>query len=288
MTEQTPEHAPTVTKAEHDEDAFGAKREAHLAEIVEAPIRASIERHAKIAELKRRANEPVMRLLYDDAEASTARAELLKEILEHPDDQRRRQTRTFSDPSTNVLPSVHPGTNVFSRPYDFEIRGPSSESAAIATSRVDGTFSFGLPWGVGDGRYATAGLGLTLRAGVTGVAHIRPSWRYDFSYWTFASFGYTGHTQGAAYASVQDANTGAGLAGREVWLWNTDSDAQADDSGYIDSWALALDVLVHEGQLFNVNLMAGGYVYDDHDIILGYSFAQCSMSMSLPFIVVEL
>jgi hypothetical protein len=276
----------TVRRAEPSGDAYGPEHQAELAQIVEEPVRTESERQARIADLTRRANEPLMRLIREDAAAAAAHADLRKEILAFPDELPNRRARTLSDP-TSLLPSLHGGTNVFSKPYDFEVREPNSPSAQIKTNRVEGTFEFYLPWGEGGGRFANAGIGLTLQAGVTGVAHVRPAWHYELGYWALGGV-LSSHTQGAGLAIVQDANTGAVLAKRTAWLWNVDDGGpQVTDDGYIDSWALGLDALVHAGQLFNVTLIATGYVDDSSPTIFASSFARGFLTMSVPFVVVE-
>jgi hypothetical protein len=153
---------------------------------------------------------------------------------------------------------------------------------------MTGTFSVLLTWGHGGARFATAGVGLTLQAGATGVVHVRPAWQYDYQ--ASADGQWLGaHTDGAGRLVFQDAVTGAVLKEIMAPLWNFNEDRWEQQNGFIDSWALGADLFVQSGQVFTVTFLATAMVDDSGtDHWFGWSLARAFMEMRVPFVVVEL
>jgi len=165
---------------------------------------------------------------------------------------------------------------------------PQKGPGGCDTESLDGTFTVNLHWGFGGARFATAGVGLALRAGATGVAHVRPSWAYDYQGIAYGS-NLSSHTEGTAKVIVQDAVTGAVLKEVTRPLWHFDNDRREDGDSFIDSWALGVDVFIQAGQRFTASFLATAMVDDSGtDFLFGWSLAKAHLQMRTPFVGVEL
>lgn len=229
----------TVRRAELDAERVTPGYGVELRRLVEQQWAAESEAAERIAELRSRGHEPIARLVERDAGAREAIAELRSRVLGRLEGRRAAavRSRTLGGPFPNLIPDLHAGINVFARPYDFEVRTNHGQ-ASLAANRLDGIFSFHLPPGHGGARFATAGVGLVLEAGVTGVAHVRPCWQYEYEYFA-AGHWLSAHTEGAAKVVVQDAITGAMLRERTAPLWNADDDSDGSDASFVGSWSWA-------------------------------------------------
>jgi hypothetical protein len=296
MTEQvvpaTRAAEQTIRRAEPAGEAFTANHRAEFDRLLTERWLPDAEERARITDLQRRAFAPMQRLVEEDPAATAASVEL-RDYVTASLDRRMNQSvvHTLGGSMFNLIPDLHPGINTFARPYDFVVLNDGGRPADVAVSadRLDGTFRFSLPWGREHARFALAGVGLTLQAGVGGVAHVRPAWRYEYTY--NATGNWLGsHTEGEARAVVQDAVTGAVLKQQASPLWRVDNDNEGQDSGYVDSWALHVDFLVQAGQTFTVAFLASGMVDDSGQGSWpgAFSFACANMSMDVPFVVVEL
>lgn len=245
------------------------------------------------SELVQRAYQPILRLIESDADAKAAFGDLQVRGRAEFDERVRvalepRRDPVLSGPGMNVIPDVRPGSNLFGAPYDFEVQKPEGIGAKIHASRMNGTFGFFVSERyTGGSTWATAGLGLALEAGATGMAHVRPGWRYEFSAWASGNI-LASHTEGAAKVVVQDAINGEILDEKPVALWSFDDDHSQTASEWIDSWSLGLDFLVHEGQLFFISFLATGMVDYSGEYAFASSWASATLDMSLPFVIVDL
>ena len=279
----------TVHRVERGDEPFSVNGRTELARLLEESWRSHAEATARTADLARRAYGPIQGLLEQDEAAKAAVVELQR----HRRDLLERMirpsgvARTFEGPDLPILiPALHAGVNVFASPFDFQLTAPTSGEVTASADRLNGTFSVLLGWGHGGARFATAGVGLTLRAGATGVAHIRPAWRYEYQA-IAEGFWLGSHTEGAGKVVVQDAITGAVLKEQTSPLWNFNNDHWEDQNGYIPSWSLGLDVFVQGGQVFTVSFLATAMV-DDSGTGFFWSLARAFMEMRVAFVVVEL
>jgi hypothetical protein len=283
----------TVRRFEPTGEAFSANHRAEVERLFAERWEPETAERARSSELRRRAFAPMERLVKEDRSATAAAVELRDYATERLDRLMNFSglLHALGGGLINLIPDLHPGVNVFAHPYDFVVLNDFGRPAdvTLAADRLAGTFSFSLPWGREHARHAAAGVGLTLEAGVGGVAHIRPAWRYEYGYEATGNW-LSSHTEGAATAIVQDAVTGAVLKTATSPLWNVDNDHSGQDASYIDSWALNLDVFLQAGQMFTVTFLANGMVDDSGqgDWFGAFSFACANMSMEIPFVVVEL
>jgi hypothetical protein len=164
---------------------------------------------------------------------------------------------------------------------------PKVGQVETAADRLSGTHQVTLNWGFGGARFATAGVGMVLSAGVQGVAHIRPYWGYSWQA-IISSHILGAHTDGAARVVVQDVLNGQVLLERMWPLWNYSDDTWQEDDGYVDSWALAADVFVNAGQVFSVTFLSTAMVDDSGSYFFGYSLARAHLEMRVPLFVVEM
>ena len=267
--------------------SFTKSARTELLRLVETPWREQAEGFAEMAKLGERANRPFMSVIDSDREAKAAWVELRRGKLAALEARRTDvASRTHGGGELgSLIPAVHGGVNVFAPPYDFQEGAGRPGSSA---DRQTGRFGVSLPWGHGGARWATAGVGLALTAGVQGVAHIRPAWRYD---WQGTANGHLldSHTEGAGQVVVQDQITGAVLLQRTWPLWNFNNDNWEDQNGFVDSWALGADVFVNAGQLFTVTFLATAMVADSGtDYLFGWSLASAWIEMQVLFVVVEM
>ena len=283
--------APTVRRVERRDETLVTHHEADLARLIEERFARQAEASARIAELAKQRNAPIQRLVEKDSAAKAALIEFRDSRIAELEARvsSRAVSYTFGGPhGPSLLPSLHPGINVFGTPFDFEIREPVSGEVEVSANRFTGTHSVLLHWGKGGGRWATAGVSLVLEAGVTGVARLRPAWHYQYQ--GIARGHHLGsHSEGAARLVARDAISGAILTDRSRPLWNFDDDNWEDGDGYIPSWALGADFLVQAGQIFNVTFLASAFVHDSGtDYWFGWSLARAWLEMRVLFLVVEL
>lgn len=282
---------PTVRRVEHQGEELGATHREQLARVVEQGWVLYADAAVRTAKLEWQAYEPIQRLIEGDAAAKAALGELRERRIAEVETRmhNRRVAQTFGGPpAASLIPSLHAGINVFAAPFDFEVRGPNRGEDEASTNRLSGTFKIHLAWGKQGARWATAGVGMALQAGVTGFAHIRPTWRYDYSALA-AGRVFSAHTEGAAKVVVQDALTGVVLKDITRPLWNFGDTHGEGQDGYIDSWALGADVFVQAGQIFTVSFLGTALVDDSGtDYLIGWSLACATMEMRVPFFVLEL
>ncbi|MEA2322172.1 MAG: hypothetical protein QOD81_2022 [Solirubrobacteraceae bacterium] len=289
----------TVRRCEPTGEPFSANHRAEVERLLAERWEPETAERARDNELRRRAFAPIERLVKEDPDATAAAVELRDYTTARLDRPVNfsgilhalggGMKHTLGGP--NLIPDLHAGINAFAHPYDFVALNDFGRPAdvTVAADRLAGTFSFSLPWGREHARHAAAGVGLTLEAGVGGIAHIRPGWRYEYSYKAAGNW-LSSHTEGAATAVVQDAVSGAVLKTARSPLWNVDNDHEGQDDSWIDSWGLNLDVFLQAGQKFTVTFLANGMVDDSGqgDWFGAFSFARANMSMDIPLVVVEL
>jgi len=293
MSLREPAEDPTADlgepRVERVAQGLGDRARVELVRLLEEEWRSRAEAFDGMADLASRANAPLARLVEADAEAKAAWLELKRRKIARLEAAvaRLSPVRGGTIPPT-LVPALHPGLNIFAPAYDFQVTGPTKGQVQSTADRIAGTCEVNLHWGYGGARFATAGVGLALSAGVQGVAHIRPAWGYDFQAIISSSM-LSAHTDGAARVVVQDAVSGQVLLDR-VWpLWNEDDDVWRDEDGFVDSWALAADVFVNAGQVFTVTFLATAMVDDSGtDYVFGYSLAKANLQMRVPFVVVEM
>lgn len=284
ITVTAPAQAGTVGRAKA---SFTKSARTELLRLVETPWHEQAEGFAEMAKLAERANRPFTSVVASDTEAKAAWIELRRRKLAALEVRRTDVAlRTHGGGELgSLIPAVHGGVNVFAPPYDFQEGAGRPESRA---DRQTGRFGVSLPWGHGGARWATAGVGIALKAGVQGVAHIRPAWRYD---WQGTANGhlFDAHTEGAGHVVVQDQLTGTVLLQRKWPLWNFNNDNWEEQNGFVDSWALGTDVFVNAGQLFTVTFLATAMVADSGtDYLFGWSVASAWIEMQVLFLVVEM
>jgi hypothetical protein len=246
---------------------------------------------AKTSKLVERAKAPLVSLIESSAKAKSAWVDLQRHKLKGIEarlaaDQGYRLYGGGGD-FPSLFPSLHAGVNVFAPPYDFRVIGPNRGDVQTEADRLTGTFEVTIPWGRGNARWATAGVGLTLKAGAQGMAHVRPAWRYD---WQGIADGdiFDAHSEGAGRLVIQDVITGSVMLEQPIPFWNFDNDNWVDGNGYVDSWALAADVVVQAGQLFTITFLASGMVADSTGTLFGASWARAWIESQVQFVVVEL
>jgi hypothetical protein len=249
------------------------------------------EAYSRTAALAKRAIDPIRLLVERDAAASAAWGELQRERL----DRLERSVRsggilhTFPGPPLpSLIPSLHAGINVLAPPYDFQLTGPTKGQVTSVADRLTGTFTVGLTWGHGGARFATAGVGLAMQAGATGVVHVRPAWHYDYQAVAAGSWMLGSYTEGAGKVVVQDTVAGSVLKEQTAPLWNFGDDNWENQEGYISSWTLGVDVFVQAGQVVTVSFLATAMVDDSGPSFFGPSLARALLEMRVPFVVVEL
>lgn len=216
---------PTVRRVERGKEVFGANHQTELARLVEASLSMRAEASERAADLIRRANEPIQRLVENDSAAKAALVNLRELRLTSLEASLRSRgaERTFGGPEApSLIPSLHRGINVFGSPFDFQWTGPNHGDVQASANRLNGATTVFLPPGRGGARWATAGVGLALASSATGVVHVRPSWRFEFhaqaeGHWLGS------HTEGSARVVIQDAVTGKVLnePPRVESLWNS-------------------------------------------------------------------
>jgi hypothetical protein len=283
---------PNVRRApELAKKGLSPEHEAELTRVLDER-KSEAEDASRRIELTEKAYAPLQRIVEEDAAASAALREanaLRQQAFERRASADRRPVRTVrGGPGVgDLIPDVHGGINVFSPPYDFERREPVGPRVTTKANRSDGTFSFAIAWGEGGARFGTGGVGVALEATSAGVAHIRPAWRYDYG---SSASGHIldSHTEGAGVLAVQDGMNGQILKQSIASLWNFDNDRWEEQNGFIDSWALAADVLLQAGQIFTIWFLAKGMVADSGDKAFGFSLASGWVDMVVPFFVVEL
>lgn len=282
---------PKVRRVDRGDESFTSASRAQLTRRLEESWPARDEASARMADLAKQALRPIQQLVERDAAANAAWGELQRERLGLLERYVRSRgvARTFTGPPLpSLIPVLHAGVNVFAPPYDFQLTGPTKGPVTSSADRLSGTFSVLLPWGHGGARFATAGVGLTLQAGATGVVHVRPAWHYDFRASAQGSWLLGSHTEGAGKVVVQEAVTGTILKDQTAPLWNFVDDHTEEQDGYIASWTLGVDVFVQAGQLFTVSFLATAMVDDSGPGFFGSSLAAVTMEMSVAFVVVEL
>lgn len=263
-----------------------------LSSLMEKPWRAYAEGFADTTRLAEIAHRPLGALLEADAEGKAAWIELRRRKLVALDARLNAGvvgSRTFGGPEPgSLMPVAKPGLNVFGPPYDFQVTGPNRGDVNTISDRVAGTFELTIPWNRGGARWASASVGLALKAGTQGIVHVRPAWRYS---WQGIASGHIldSHTEGAGRLVIQDMMSGAVLCERTQPLWNFDNDRWEEDDGYIDAWKLGADAFVNTGQLFSVTFLAAAMVADSgDDFVFGYSRARAWIDMRVMFVVVEM
>jgi hypothetical protein len=282
-----------------DPARFTEEHQAELSRLIEMPWRAQAEANAEIIKTEQQAHAPLLTLLAQSADAVAASKALsqlrVKAWAEKVGQVRTGVARFHSAPFvTTLFRPIGPGINVFSPPYDFEVRQPttSGDSILSAPNRHEGTFSVGLGPGQGGARWATAGVGMVLQATVPGVAHVAPYWPFDYDWW-IAGHLLSGHTRGGCRAVVQDAFT-AGVLGpvgeRSVEFWNHTSQTQAEgqSDGSVYGPDIEVTVALSAGQVFNVSFVATALVDDSEGSIFGWSMAGAGLRMRVPFFVVRM
>jgi hypothetical protein len=253
-----------------------------LDKVLEARWRHETETARRFADVSERVYGPLQRLIEQDATARAAVTEL-KGLYEAERD-RQRGARTFDKHThggPSLLPILHPGLNFFGLPHDTAKRGPNLGEEAVAADRNSGAFSFSLPPSNTVPRFATAGVGLIVEAGATGVAHIRPVWSYWYEAWSYDMFGWVPiHVEAKARVVVQDVISGAVLNEVEWPICKVTKQALEYGDGYVDSWALGADVFVQAGQRFSITLLGTG--------MMGIVIGTLKVEMQVPLVIVEL
>jgi hypothetical protein len=297
MQQQVETSAETSDQRVRRATDFAGKRlssehQMQLTRVLDERLKSEAEDAGRRIELTEKAFAPLQRIVEEDKAATRALREanaLRQQALERRASIDRPPIRTVrGGPSVgDLIPDLHAGINVFSPPYDFQRTEPVGPRVTTKANRSDGSFSFAIAWGEGGARFGTAGVGVALEATTAGVAHIRPAWRYDYG---SSASGHilSSHSEGAGVLVVQDGMNGQILKESTASLWNFDNDHWEEQNGFIDSWALAADVLLQPGQIFTVWFLAKGMVADSGDKAFAFSLASGWVDMSVPFFVVEL
>ncbi|MFF7816082.1 hypothetical protein ACFZCF_29770 [Streptomyces sp. NPDC007945] len=282
---QRPDVGGTFTKAAEEQ----------LVRLVGEPWVVEAETNERIFAAERQANAPLVQLLEEDADAVAASqgiGRLRRKARIQSDSVGAAATHTFDDLMRDALKGVKKGLNVFVPPYDWVIdvehkagEANGDKAAGTFSSVIEGYYGSGASW-------ATAGVGVALKATVDGVANIRPpmsdSWR-----WFIDATLFSANTSGSCRVVVQDPVSGAVLGpdgDRSVGLWNHTS--QTGASGYGSGSFFASDIAptatLSAGQVFNVNFLANVFTDQSGSLVFGHSYADGRLEVSLPFFVVQM
>ncbi|MFH8370551.1 hypothetical protein [Streptomyces sp. NPDC018031] len=297
IPETGPTAEPAVRRPDDNREAFTAVHRAEIRHLVETPWKAHAETGARISEAERRAYTPALRIVEQDADAAAA----ARELTELRRAARSRQwdgagtgtTHTWDDRVRDAFRGVQHGINVIGLPYDWEIRDPVHNAGEAVADKAAGTFEAFVQGYFGSGAsWATAGVGVALKATVDGVARIAPpmddTWR-----WSIDANVFSAHTRGVCTVVVQDPVSGAVLGPqgeRTIQLWSHTSQTGAGGAGSGSFFAsdIAPTVTLTAGQVCNVNFLLSVFTDQSGDIFFGHSYADCRLRVHLPFFVVHM
>jgi hypothetical protein len=281
----------TTAHRVHLSDKALAVHEEYLNRFLEEEYHMEHKIREEISTLSKLVYAPVHKLIEADSAAKAAAIELAQRkriLLESMYEDRQDQKLFDGPPLDNLIPKLHPGVNVFTPPYDFDVREPNRGQVDAQPNRIGGSFEIHLPYIDASGaRWANAGVGIALQAGVTGVAHIRPAWQFHYAANAFGVI-LGSHTEGSGKLIVQDALTGNIIKALSKPLWNFDNDHEEQHDGYIDSWALGADFFVQGGQFFTLTFLASALADNSETSLIYWSAAAATMQMRVPLIVVEI
>ncbi|MBV7698759.1 hypothetical protein [Streptomyces sp. TRM70350] len=291
------ESGPTVKRPDEIREAFTAVHQAEIDRLIEAPWKDHAETNARAAAVERRAYAPILRIVEQDADAEAASQELVhlrgKARAAQEDALPVSPTRSWDAQVRDAFKGVKQGINVFGRPYDWEIRDPVHNAGEAIADKNAGTFETSVVGYYGSGAsWATAGVGVALKATIDGVARIAPPMS-DTWWWSIDATLFSANTYGLCKVVVQDPVSGAVLGPqgeRTIQLWNHTSQTGASGNGFGSFFAsdIAPTVTLAAGQVFNVSFLASVFTDQSGSLAFGHSYADCRLGVSLPFFVVHM
>ncbi|MFF3675844.1 hypothetical protein ACFYYS_17940 [Streptomyces sp. NPDC002120] len=289
---------PTVRRSNDRSEAFTAVHQAEIDHLVEARWKAQAEANARVFAAEQRAQAPILRMMEQDADAASAFRELAhleREARVAQRDDLILATTHFRDAQArDALRSVKQGANIFVPPYDWQITDPVFKAGGSTADKDAGWFDSFAGWD-GDhsgASWATAGVGVALKASIDGVARIAPAMFDTWNWEIFASL-FSAYTNGVCKVVVQDPVSGAVLGPqgeRTIELWHRKSQTSADGHGSDSFFAsdIAPTVTLAAGQVFNVSFLASIFTDQSGDLAFGYSRAGCYLHVSLPLFTVHM
>src|SRR4030095_9978131 len=165
---------------------------AELARFIKEPYLQYSKDSARTAELTKKAFAPFQKIIKEYPKSIAAFVDLRKHrrsLLMQSKSPQGGQ-RTFDGPEPPIpgdppfpITNVHPGVNVFASPFDYSTVDEVGY-AETSINRDTGYSRVYLTWDDFGIRTASAGVGLHLRAEVSGIVRVRPAWRYDFRAFT--------------------------------------------------------------------------------------------------------
>ncbi|MGW2681325.1 hypothetical protein [Streptomyces sp. NPDC001436] len=267
-----------------------------LIRLVEEPWLVQADMNERIFEAERRLNAPMAQLMGKDGDLADASQEIgrirRKARIQQSDYGEVADTHAFDALMRDALKGVKHGLNVFVPPYDWVIDVEHKAAEAVENKEA-GTFSAFVQGYFGSGAsWATAGVGVALKATVDGVANIRPPMSDGWSWWIDATL-FSANTSGSCRVVVQDPVSGTVLGpdgDRTIALWNHTSQTGASGNGSGSFFAsdIAPTVTLSAGQVFNVSFLANVFTDQSGALAFGHSYADCRLEVSLPFFVVQM
>ncbi|MFD8026897.1 hypothetical protein ACFV6G_41640 [Streptomyces lavendulae] len=295
MGQMIPKSGLKVQRPDVDETSNKAIQD-ELTRLIEEPWMAQADMNERIFAAERRVNAPLAQLMENDADVVAASQEIgrlrRKARIQQSDGAEAADTHAFDSLMRDALKGVKHGINVFVPPYDWVIdvehtAGEAVEDKAAGTfaASIEGYFGSGSSW-------ATAGVGVALKATVDGVANIRPP-MYDNWNWFIDANLFSANTSGSCRVVVQDPVSGAVLGpdgDRSIPLWNHTSQTGASNHGAGSFFAtdIAPTVTLSAGQIFNVSFLANVFTNQSGSLAFGHSYADCRLEVSLPLFVVQM
>ncbi|MEU9088198.1 hypothetical protein [Streptomyces sp. NPDC048357] len=204
-------------------------------------------------------------------------------------------THSWDAQARDALKGVKQGVNIFVPPYDWQITDPVHNAAGASADKEAGWFDCFSPFDDdhSGASWATAGVGVALKASVDGLARIAPPMDDRWN-WNIIAHILSAYTNGVCKVVVQDPVSGAVLGPQgertiELWHHTSQSGANGSGSGSFFASDIAPTVTLAAGQIFNVSFLAS--IFADQsggDSFFGYSIADCYLHVSLPFFTVHM
>jgi hypothetical protein len=291
------ESGPTVQRTDETREAFTAIHQAEIDRLIEVPWKDHAETNARVFAAERRAYAPILRIVEQDPEAEAASQELVhlrgKARAAQENALDFGPTHSWDAQVRDAIKGVKQGLNIFGLPYGWEIRDPVHNAGEAIADKNAGTFETSVVGYYGSGAsWATAGVGVALKATIDGVARIAPP-MMDSWWWSIDATLFSAHTHGVCKVVVQDPVSGAVLGPqgeRTIGLWNHTSQtgASGNGSGSFFAFDIAPTITLTAGQVFNVSFLASVFTDQSGSLAFGHSYADCRLGVSLPFFTVHM